>query len=104
MDNNYLDALVPGVFVAVNLSNCGTFPVIGKVVKVLDNDIELNYWKGPYSKSWEPHMVKDGRQNVPRKDVLPKQSIILCDFKLDDVGKIPENARKYLKRWYRDNN
>lgn len=47
-------------------------------------------------------MVKRGRESTPWTDVLPKRSIILCDFELDDNSKLPESSRKYLKRWYRE--
>ncbi|XP_028417447.1 uncharacterized protein LOC114543338 [Dendronephthya gigantea] len=62
MDDNYLAALKPDVFVAVNISNYKKRPVIGKVTEVGNDEFCLQYWKGNYSTAWEPHIVnsKDG--------------------------------------------
>lgn len=102
LDDNFLAALVPGVLVAVHLINYKKVPVIGKVTEVTGNEFSIHYWKGSYAKSWEPHMVKSERESTPWIDTLPKASIIICDFHLDDEGKLQENTRKYLKRWYQD--
>ena len=47
-------------------------------------------------------MVKTKEGKLPWTDILPKQSIIMCSFKLDESHKLLENTRKFLKRWYRD--
>ena len=90
-----------GIFVAVHISNCRKVPVIGKVVELYEDEFKIHYWKGAYSKAWVQNLVKRGKESIPWTDVLPKQSIILCGFELDDECKLPENSRKYLKRWYR---
>ncbi|CAB4023645.1 Hypothetical predicted protein [Paramuricea clavata] len=77
-------------------------PVIGKVVEVLEEEFTIHYWKGSYAKPWEPHLLKNGKEITPWSDVLPKQSIIICDFHLDSENKLLENTRKYLKRWYQE--
>jgi hypothetical protein len=101
--DDILMALAPGVFVAVYLSNYKKMPVIGKVVEVLEEEFTIHYWKGSYAKPWEPHLLKNGREITPwSSDVLPKQSIIICDFHLDSENKLLENTRKYLKRWYQE--
>ena len=97
-----MDALCPGVFVAVYISNYKKRPVIGKVVEVGENNFTLNYWKGTYSTPWCPHTVKSRQGEVSWKDTLPKQSIILCAFELDENNKLHENARKFIKHWYRE--
>lgn len=102
MNDNYLAALAPGVFVAVYISNYKKRPVIGKVIEVGEDKLKLNYWKGSYNTPWQPHMVetKDGPQAW--SDEIWKQSVIMCAFELDEKNHLFENTRKYLKRWYRD--
>ena len=91
----------PGTFVAVNLINCNKIPVIGKVTEVKEDEFSIHYWKGSYNKAWTPHMVKSGRKSVPWVDHLPKQSVIMCHFQLDEQNKLQQNTRKYLKAWYK---
>ena len=88
LDNNYLTLLEPGTFVAVNLINCNKIPVIGKVTEVKEDEFSIYYWKGSYNKAWTPHMVKSGRKSVPWVDNLPKQSVIMCRFQLDEQNKL----------------
>ena len=101
-DDQYLGAIAPGVFVAVYLSNYKKMPVIGKVLEIDDDSFKLHYWKGSYSKAWQPHMVKHNKELKPWTDSLSKQSVILCAFELDKKSKFFENSRKFLKRWYRE--
>ena len=75
-------------------------PVIGKVEEVYENKFKINYWKGGYGKAWEEHLVMRGRLTIPWSDVLPKQSVILCGFELDNDNKHQGNSRKFLKHWY----
>ena len=92
----------PGVFVAVYISNYKKRPVIGKVVEVCETDFKLHYWKGAYNTAWQPHIVKSKEGETAWTDTLPKQSVILCSFELDERNHLLENTRKYIKRWYRD--
>ena len=100
--DDYLRDLRAGVFVAVNISNYKKFPVIGKVIHVHEKKFEIEYWQGSYNKPWYPHLITRNKKKVAWSDTLPKQSIILCNFLLDDNGKLQENTRKFLKRWRKD--
>ncbi len=102
--DEYLCNLVPGAFVAVNISNYKTFPVIGKVTDVGENEIKLDYWQESYNKSWHPHLLTRNKKKIAWSDTLPKQSIILCNFLLDDNRKLQENTRRFLKRWRKNAN
>ncbi|CAB4030303.1 Hypothetical predicted protein, partial [Paramuricea clavata] len=84
-DDNYLEALSPGVFVAVYISNYKKKPVTGKVTT-----------------AWQPLMVKSKEGQIPWNDTLPKQSVIVCSFELDEKNYLFENTRKFIKRWYRE--
>jgi hypothetical protein len=101
MDDNYLAALKPGVFVAVYISNFKR-PVIGKVTEVCDDKFNLDYWKGSYNTPWQPHMVRGKDGALPWADTIPKEAVIICAFELDEKNKLLQNTRKFLKRWYKD--
>jgi hypothetical protein len=101
-DDNFLDARSPGVLVAVNISNYKKRPVIWKVTEVHENEFGLDYWKGAYNSAWQPHFVKSKEGEVPWADALPKQSVIMCAFELDENNFLYENTRKFIKRWYRE--
>ena len=97
-----MQALAPGVFVAVHIINYKKRPVIGWVTEVHENEFEVNYWKGGYNAAWQPHMVRSKEGEIPWSDILPKQSIIICAFELDENNHLFENTRKFTKRWYRE--
>ena len=54
--------------------------------------------RGAYSKAWVQNLVNRGKENIPWTDVLPKQSIILCGFELDNECKLPEHSWKKFSR------
>lgn len=54
--HNHLDALKEGALVAVALEWYDKIPVIGKVLKVNENTVELCYWKGSWRTPWAPWM------------------------------------------------
>jgi hypothetical protein len=101
--DDYLRNLAPGAFVAVNIANYKKFPVIGKVSEVREDEIELEYWQGSYTKSWQPHLLTRNKEKIPWSDTLPKRSIIVCNFPFDESGKLQENTRRFLKRWRKEN-
>jgi hypothetical protein len=76
--------------------------VIGEVIEVGETDFKLHYWKGAYNTAWQPHMVKSKEGEIPWTDTLPKQSVIVCSFQLDENNHLYENTRKFIKRWYRE--
>ncbi|CAB3997346.1 Hypothetical predicted protein [Paramuricea clavata] len=94
--DDYLRNLTPGAFVAVNTANYKTFPVIGKVSEVREDETELEYWQGSYTKSWQPHLLTRNKEKIPWSDTLPKRSIIVCNFFFDESGKLQENTRRSI--------
>ena len=91
MNDTFRGALIPGVFVAVSLSNHRKVPVIGKVVEVLENKFGIHYSKGCHAcKILRTALVKYSRVTVPWTDGLPKHSIIVCDFHFDNQSKLSE--------------
>ena len=54
------------------------FPVIGKILEVAEEVVNVHYWKGSWLKEWSPHMLPD---KTPWTDWLPKACVILSGFK-----------------------
>ena len=91
LNDTFHGTLVPGVFVAVRLSNHKKVPVIGKVVEVLESEFGIHYSKGSHAcKILRFALVKYSRVTVPWTDVLPKHSIIVCNFHFDNRSKLSE--------------
>ena len=95
--DDYLRDLRAGVFVAAHISNYKKFPVIGKVIHAHEREFVIEYWQGSHNKPWYPHLITRSKKNIAWSDTLPKQSTILCDFLLDENGKLQEVTRKFLK-------
>ena len=98
--DDYLTSLVPDVFVAVHISNYKKTPVIGKAVDVMEDTFAIHYWKGTYNSSWEPLFVKQNGTPTPWTDTIPKQSVILCAFQLDEHRNLQDHSWKYLKKCF----
>ena len=92
--------VVPGAFVAVLIEGWSKRPVIGKVLARIDEDkFCLHWWKGGYSKEWEPQLLKDGR---PYTDTLPLNCIVCAGFEFTGKGKnkLSKQGRDTLKAEY----
>ena len=96
---NVQEALEVDKFVAVYLSNWDKVPVIGKVLSIGEEDLQIHYWKGTYKGSWEPQNVP--RRQMPWTDVLPKDCCILGGFDLSDDMKLQPTTRKFLSQEYK---
>ena len=95
--SNPLEALSPGVFVAVNIHGYKKVPVLGKVIAVDESSFEIEYWKGSWKTEWKPWEVAGG--NV-WTDTLPKECILLVNFQLNENNKLANETYKYLKDTY----
>ena len=95
--SNPLEALRPGVFVAVNIHGYKKVPVLGKVNAVGESSFEIEYWKGSWKTEWKPWEMPGG--NV-WTDTLPKECILLVNFELNENNKLANETYKYLKDTY----
>ena len=69
----------------------------------MNDKFKIHYWVGGYSKQWKEHsVVRKGRGIVPWEDTLPKTSVILCGFELDENSKLLQSTRRYLKKCYKE--
>ena len=71
--SNPLEALSPGVSVAVNIHGYKKVPVLGKVIAVDESSFEIEYWKGSSKTEWKPWKVAG--ENL-WTDTLPKECIL----------------------------
>ena len=101
-DNPY-ENLKVGSLVAVLLSNYDKYPVIGEIIELGEENVQIHYWKGSYLKSWAPHNITKSKEKIPWTDTLPKRSIILSNFILKD-NKLTSGQRRYLRSRYEELN
>ena len=95
--SNPLEALSPGVSVAVNIHGYKKVPVLGKVIAVDESSFEIEYWKDSSKTEWKPWEVAGGNLWT---DTLPKECILLVSFQLNENNKLANETYKYLKDTY----
>ena len=96
-------SLQVGHLVAVNCENYADGPSIGKCVHMTDESVQIEWMKGTYSSSWTTWIVQDEknrRKKVPWTDWIPKDSIILFDFKLTSTSRLRKTTVQHLKSKY----
>ena len=86
-----------GEFVAVSLEGYEKKPVIGTVIEKGQSVIKIHYWKGSWNKKWMPWMYGRGK---PWTDDLPKDSIYLTSFSLDEQGKLGINTKRQMRDFF----
>ena len=92
-----------GHLVAVDCENCDKEPLLGKVLKVLNEEVEIVWLEGEYSKSWRVAKQRDPRNKrkmVDWTDTIPKASIILFDFELTTTNHLRKSSIEHLKKAY----
>ena len=78
-------------------------PLLGKVLKVVDEGVENVWLKGEYNKSWKVAKQRDPRNKrkmVDWTDTIPKASIILFDFELTTINRLRNRSIEHLKKAY----
>ena len=89
-------AIKEGVLVAVHIKDATKLPVIGKVTAVGES-VAIHYMKGSWRTAWQPWKLRGGQI---WSDKLPKASIILVDFSLNDQDKLKAETTAFLKQKY----
>ena len=96
-----------GHLVAVDCENCSNYPykepLLGKVLKVLNEEVEIVWLEGEYSKSRRVTKQRDPRNKrkmVDWTDTIPKASIILFDFELTTTNHLRKRSIEHLKKVY----
>lgn len=94
-----------GYLVAVYCENYADGPSIGKCLQVTDTNIQLEWMKGSYTSSWATWIVPDEtnrRKKVPWTDWVPKDFIILFDFRLTATNRLRKTTAKHLQLKYNE--
>ena len=98
-----ISTLSANQLVAVQCENCELEPLIARVEGIKQDDVEIVWLEGKYNKSWKvaKHLdPKNQRKRVDWKDVVPKSSIILFDFKLTASKHLWKSTLEHLKKAY----
>ena len=98
-----ISTLSANQLVAVQCENCELEPLIARVEGIKQDDVEIVWLEGKYNKSWKvaKHLdPKNRRKKVDWKDVVPKSSIILFDFKLTASNHLRKSTVEHLKKAY----
>ena len=98
MDN--VDAIEVGDIVALNVMNCNLRPLVAKVTKVDESNVEVIWLEGSYTRPWKTAKKKEGCNLVDWTDIVPKSSIILFDFKLTPSSRLRKATVEHLKEVY----
>ena len=77
-----LEGISIGHLVAVNVENCDLRPLIARIKNISNNELEIVWLEGSYSRAWKVAKRKEGRALVEWTDTVPKTSVILYDFEL----------------------
>ena len=95
--------LSKGHLVAVNCENCDKEPLIARVLEVQEEEVDIVWLEGEYSKAWRVAKHRDPsdrRRMVDWRDSIPKSSIILFDFELTTTNHLRRATIEHLKSTY----
>lgn len=98
-----LSALEAGHLVALQGEYDCNKPLIGRCIRVLEEEIEVAWMDGSYSTVWRSSKQPDPQNSkrlVDWTDLVPKSSIILHDFTLTSTGRLRKVTITHLKKFY----
>ena len=83
-----VDHIEVGHLVALNVLNCDLRPLVARITDVKDDDLDILWLDGSYTRPWKTAKKKEGRLTVDWTDTVPKSSVILFDFKLTNTNRL----------------
>lgn len=97
-----MSALEVGHLVALLGEDVNNKPLIGKCIRIMEEEIEVVWLDGSYTTSWRPSKRPDPqtRKSIDWTDVVLKSSIILYDFCLTAAGHLRKATIRHLKEAY----
>lgn len=97
-----LDKLATGMLLAVDVKKYQPEkPQIAKVLSIKDQDeIEVLWYYGTWSSSWRVYKIRQGRNMVESKEVIPITAVKLFNFSLTAAGKLRQSVKTQLKELY----
>ena len=95
-----LNSLEEGQLVALNVVNCSLRPLLAKIMKVHDSDLDIVWLEGSYTRPWKVAKKKEGRAMVDWTDKVPKSAVMLFDFQLTITNRLRKATVQHLKETY----
>ena len=98
-----ISALTVDQLVAVQCENCELEPLIARVEGIKQDNVEVVWMEGGYTKAWRVAKQldpKNRRKKIGWKDTIPKSSIILFDFKLTSNNHLRKSIVDHLKKTF----
>ena len=95
-----LSDLEVGHLIALRTKSDEDAPWIGKVTGIGDESVEIIWMEGGYEQPWNVIKVKDKQRMVEWRDSVPKCTIILYAFELDETQKLQPITVDTLKSLY----
>ena len=75
-------------------------PLIGRIVEVHEETIEIEWLMGSYSTKWTHWTVGRGANKYILTEPVSKERILASDFDLTESKKLPSKIRKSLRKMY----
>ena len=84
-----VNAIEAGRLVAINVINCDHCPLVAKVMKAYDNNLDIIWLEGSYTlyRPWKTAKRKEGRTLVDWTNTIPQSSVVLFDFELTGTNR-----------------
>ena len=83
--------------------NCELEPLVSIVERIKQDNVEVVWMEGGYTKAWRVAKQldpKNHRKKFDWKDIVPKSSIIMFDFKLTSNNHLRKLTVDHLKKSY----
>lgn len=75
-------------------------PLIGRVVQVFEETLEIEWLMGSYSTKWAHWTVGRGVNKYILTEPISKERVLASDFELTESKKLPNKVRKSLRKMY----
>ena len=85
---------------AVRSTSIEDAPWLGKVTEVGENEVEVVWMEGGWTKPWREMNVKKGRKVVQWRDRICNETVILYAIELTKTNRLKAATVKYLKEEY----
>ena len=90
-----------GDLVAVHCEHYKELPQIGRVLRVEEHTMEIEWYNGSWSTVWKLAKKRNGKQLVPWTEVIDKADVKLFDFSFTSSGKLRKATIQKLKKEYK---
>ena len=95
------DDLREGDLAVINIDEEQTQqPFIGTVLRIEEDEVEIQWMRGGYNKPWKKWFDGVGKNIKANTDVIPKRAILLFGFKLTQKLHLPKATATNIKKLY----